>query len=426
MNALQMSPQNPHVRTCGVSLEGTRLGRRVGRGMQLGAAFTTLFTDTNLFIEWVSESVGDALGFEPHELVGVNGMDLIHPEDLADNMNLIADQLAAPVSYGDGADPARRSLNTLRMRHKDGSYTAVEIAVTNLSTDPEVAGFFIYARPADDRRHMEEAYRRLASGATVDDVIDSTVSLLKSQFVGASVSITMNVNADDGVNEELAKDPWSFIVRDPWDAPLGLIRVRPPGDQPTPSEWVRHVIARSEDILRLLSQRENLLRQLRRAAITDALTGALNRRGLLEVFDEMAARTTPSPTALLYVDLDDFKRINDTFGHLRADEVLRAVVGRLNGSIRDGDVVARLGGDEFAVVCRRVFPHDGVDIVVQRILERFREPVIVEDSIIPVSMSIGVAVTRQGNYDRLLGSADRALLQAKAAGKACSISVSAD
>ncbi len=394
--------------------------------MELGAAFTTIFTDTNLFIEWVSDSVVDALGFAPHELVGVNGMDLIHPDDLADNMSLIADQLATPVSYGDGADPARRSLNTLRMRHSDGSYTAVEIAVTNLSNDPEVAGFFIYARPADDRRHMEEAYRRLASGANSDAVVESTVSLLKSQFIGAAVSITMSAGAADGLTEELANDPWAFVVRDPWDVPLGCIRVQLPGNESAPSAWVRHVIARSEDILRLLSQRENLLRQLRRAAITDALTGALNRRGLREVFDEMAARSTPSPTALLYIDLDDFKRINDTFGHLRADEVLRAVVGRLNGSIRDGDVVARLGGDEFAVVCRRVFPDDGVDVVAQRILRRFREPVIVEDSIIQVSMSVGVAVTRVGHYDRLLGSADRALLLAKAAGKAQSITVSVD
>ena len=106
--------------------------------------------------------------------------------------------------------------------------------------------------------------------------------------------------------------------------------------------------------------------------------------------------------------------------------MLKAIVQRLTNAVRDGDAVVRLGGDEFAILCRRVLPEEGAEAVARRITEQFREPMSVDGVRVPVSASIGVAVTHHGRYELLLAGADEALRQAKAEGKARSIVTSVD
>lgn len=409
----------------GSRLDAT-LRERILRAMELGAAFTTLLTDRHMTVQWVSDSVVDSLGYLPEELVGMNGVTLLHREDVESTMDLFTAQVANPVGYHAEGDPARRALNTLRFRHKKGHYVAIEMAVTNLSDDDVVGGFFLYARHADERYYLEEAYRRLAAGAPADAVVQSTTAMLRSQFLDAEISITMDFGDNAPLSDEDRKDPWCFVVRDLHGKAIGGIRVRTANGPARPSEWVRTVVGRAEGILRLLSQHEKLLAQLRHAAVTDELTGAMNRRGLLDVFESMRRRPTPTPTALLYLDIDDFKRVNETYGHITADEVLKAIVHRLTNAVRDGDSVVRLGGDEFAILCRRVLPEEGAETVARRIIEQFRAPITVDGVQVTVSASIGVAVTHHGRYELLLAGADEALRQAKAEGKARSVVTSVD
>jgi len=149
-------------------------------------------------------------------------------------------------------------------------------------------------------------------------------------------------------------------------------------------------------------------------AHTDPLTGLLNRRSLeLQVRDLRNERT---PYALAYGDLDQFKDLNDTFGHDAGDHALRAFAGVLRDSVRPNDIVARYGGEEFVIV----FPECGAEAAVG-VLERVREHLALTLSAgrVPAfTVTFGVASTDYAaDFDEIVAIADRALLDAKAAGK---------
>ncbi len=162
------------------------------------------------------------------------------------------------------------------------------------------------------------------------------------------------------------------------------------------------------------------LLETRAAARTDTLTGALNHGAMLERLGEEVdrARRYGGGLACLLIDLDDFKRINDTWGHATGDEVLRRVAAALRAEFRAHDQVARYGGDEFVVV----LPHaDGVraEAAARRALRRVHDiHVVSEEDRVAVRASIGVAGWIEGETAAgLLAKADRALLAGKRGGK---------
>lgn len=153
----------------------------------------------------------------------------------------------------------------------------------------------------------------------------------------------------------------------------------------------------------------------------DALTGVLNRRGLgieLERILSHAAITEDDSPALLYLDLDGFKQVNDTFGHGSGDEVLRDVAMRLQRSVRDDELVARLGGDEFAIVIRHA-KRTSAAALAQRIVDELERAFhLVNGKTAITGASIGVAFAAPGEpADVLIARADKALYEAKQAGK---------
>ena len=121
---------------------------------------------------------------------------------------------------------------------------------------------------------------------------------------------------------------------------------------------------------------------------------------------------------MLLLDLDDFKPINDRYGHAAGDEVLRAVSQRMVDCVRGGDLVARLGGDEFAIILQEP-SSAGTEAVAQRIVAAIGEPVPVDGRPLTVGVSVGVArcAPAGDDLDGLLGRADAAMYEAKAAGK---------
>jgi diguanylate cyclase (GGDEF)-like protein len=159
---------------------------------------------------------------------------------------------------------------------------------------------------------------------------------------------------------------------------------------------------------------------VRRQAITDELTGLVNRRRFMEALDAEIARAQRmrSSASLLLADLDDFKRINDRFGHPAGDEALRAFADRLREHLREIDVAARLGGEEFAVLLPET-DLDGALAVAERLRRTIAErPVLHTDgSAVHLTASIGVAEYRGGSRDDLLRSADAGLYLAKQQGK---------
>lgn len=153
----------------------------------------------------------------------------------------------------------------------------------------------------------------------------------------------------------------------------------------------------------------------RALARTDVLTGLPNRAALLGAMSDVL-RDPRSSAALLYLDLDRFKPVNDTWGHEAGDEVLRQVADRLRAAVRDDDVPARLGGDEFAV-----FLTNGADAqgVAERILAAFAPGFDIGDRVVDVGVSIGVADAELAGRDprALLRTADDAMYEAKQAGR---------
>ena len=151
----------------------------------------------------------------------------------------------------------------------------------------------------------------------------------------------------------------------------------------------------------------------------DALTGLLNRFGLMETLDARRD-AAPRPFILFYLDLDGFKPINDNFGHQAGDQILQSVAGRLRSAIRDGDVVSRLGGDEFVIVAPDMPPSCGAEYA-QAIIRRIADEPYVLEGIGPlrIGISIGFACAPEDGLpgDDLHRKADSALYEAKAAGK---------
>jgi diguanylate cyclase (GGDEF)-like protein len=161
--------------------------------------------------------------------------------------------------------------------------------------------------------------------------------------------------------------------------------------------------------------------ELRYQAMHDPLTHLPNRALILDRTEQLLARSrrSGSPVAALFIDLDDFKDVNDGLGHSAGDELLVAVATRLSAALREGDSVGRLGGDEFILLVEGPALTAGAEVVADRILDVLAAPLTIAGSDVPLSISasIGVAVGLRETPDELLRDADIALYRAKAAGK---------
>jgi diguanylate cyclase (GGDEF)-like protein len=166
----------------------------------------------------------------------------------------------------------------------------------------------------------------------------------------------------------------------------------------------------------LIDERTRMQGALERLSVEDVLTGLSNRRGFSARLADAIARD-PGGVAVLYMDLDDFKVVNDSLGHPVGDAVLVEVAHRLRGQLRSGDTVARLGGDEFAVLMAGCPGPEPAMALAARLLTAIEEPIIVDGQSARVSASLGVAVSGPGGSDAmsLMRDADVALYRAKAA-----------
>jgi diguanylate cyclase (GGDEF)-like protein len=157
-------------------------------------------------------------------------------------------------------------------------------------------------------------------------------------------------------------------------------------------------------------------------ATHDALTGLPNRTLILDRTTQMLARSRrrQTPAAALFIDLDNFKDINDTLGHSAGDELLRAVAARLDGVVRDTDALGRLGGDEFVVVSEELSLAAGPELVAERLLDALRHPFEIgagEKTTVVVTASIGIAIADESGAEELLRNADIAMYRAKWEGR---------
>ncbi|WP_339857845.1 putative bifunctional diguanylate cyclase/phosphodiesterase [Pseudohongiella acticola] len=178
-----------------------------------------------------------------------------------------------------------------------------------------------------------------------------------------------------------------------------------------------HIVLNIEDI----SDRVETQAQMEKLAFYDALTGLENRRLFRDRLEQglKHVRRSKQAMALLFLDLDQFKRINDTLGHDAGDELLCTVAQRLRACVREEDIVARLGGDEFTILLSNIASADDAGLVARKILKSLLDPVTLSTQEVTVSCSIGITVAPEDslNASVLMRNADLAMYRAKDQGR---------
>jgi len=183
------------------------------------------------------------------------------------------------------------------------------------------------------------------------------------------------------------------------------------------------LLATLVSVRQYLAQKDLLETQarLRHKSRHDDLTGLPNRALVIDRAEQMLARARRSgmPVAALFVDIDDFKHVNDSLGHASGDELLCVVASRLSGVVREADAVGRLGGDEFVVLIEDFTPDTGPELVSERICQALSQPIELQARrrAASVTASVGIALRHKGSADDLLRDADIALYEAKSMGK---------
>ena len=183
-----------------------------------------------------------------------------------------------------------------------------------------------------------------------------------------------------------------------------------------------HLIASSVAAERIYERHRTLAEELYRSALRDDVTELGNRTLLQERGPQQLARSMAQQkwAALLLIDLDDVKRVNDTLGHRAGDRLLAEVGGRIRSQVRDTDLAVRLGGDEFVVLADELAAADDAEILADRLLAAIAEPILIDGLELQVSGSLGIAVHGEDadSLDGLIAMADRAMYQAKGEGRA--------
>jgi diguanylate cyclase (GGDEF)-like protein len=241
------------------------------------------------------------------------------------------------------------------------------------------------------------------------------------------------VELDGGVPEEaagLSAVGLTSLVAAPLHAFAGRVVLRAglePGSSATSAQYdcLELLAAQAGVALRnneLVTQQRAMQEQLEHRAFHDGLTGLPNRSRFLQLLEESLARPAPASekAAILFVDLDRFKPVNDSLGHDAGNELLIAVGQRLSSSVKRGDVVARLGGDEFVILLDAVPDLDTTAEVADRVCRALSEPFRVAEHEVVISGSVGVAMTSRpfDNAAELIRRADQAMYRAKGSGRA--------
>jgi diguanylate cyclase (GGDEF)-like protein/PAS domain S-box-containing protein len=373
-------------------------------------------------IRFVNPALTRVLGWGVDRWLGRDVRALVHPEDLR-----IVEEATGPVQ--------------VRLSHADGSWRHVELVAADHLDDPAVAGWVLVGRDTSaertevasaeqDRRRFEQIFEHAPMGMALIDREGrferiNGAYLRTHRHTAAELVGRHAMSLVDDEDRELA-------MRYGADALAGLdpepveIRYRTADDD---LRWarvsvavvrsddgtVRHSILMAEDVTEEHALREQLLY----SATHDDLTGLLNRPGFEGVCETASrrARAGDQAVALLFIDLDGFKRVNDEFGHPAGDTLLELVAGRIRRSVRTTDAVARVGGDEFMVLLDPVVSPDDAAELAERIRARLHSPFELGAAVAHISASIGLTVTdRRQDLTGFLERVDEAAYVVKAGG----------
>lgn len=219
------------------------------------------------------------------------------------------------------------------------------------------------------------------------------------------------------------RDSLCLVLRDEQGTMIGYLSPDAPLDGCIPDPGELRAMELFVNLMGLALAKARAQTRLRHEATHDALTGLANRSFFQEQLQLALVQTRNAPdraSAVLFFDLDDFKQINDTLGHLAGDAMLRVVADRLQRAVRGSDVVGRIGGDEFGVLLNDRADAAAVDATVARIQETLVAPASLDGRIVYITASVGITLLEEGDerIEDVLARADAAMYHAKGLGHA--------
>ncbi len=356
--------------------------------------------------------------------------DYIHPDDLADVASAIARtvDMELPVY-----------VRAFRCRRHDGQWPIMEGEFTSMLKVPGVNGIVANFRDVTEQRIFEQSLRTLSSAVeqsqsavliTDHNGVIEYVNPRYTQITGYSNGEVVGMRADILYAAHITDDE-NRTLRDcmlagiSWQASLASTRKN--GERfwqsvaasPILDEAgeLGHIVFGIEDI----SEQRETHAQMEKLAFYDPLTGLENRRLFKDRLDQCLkhVRRNKNLMALLFLDLDQFKRINDTLGHDAGDELLCTVARRIKQCVREEDIVARLGGDEFTILLPNLRDARSAAHVAGKILKALNQPVQLTSQEVIVSVSIGITLAPEDsmNASVLMRNADLAMYRAKDQGR---------
>lgn len=410
-------------------------------------------------IAWMSDSAHTVLGRDPATLVGTPGLALMHPDD----HQVLVETMQESVR---GAEDRPRV--GLRVAHADGHWVSLEFGGMDMrDAAGEDGQFLVWGSPNEGTGRLLGFLGALLAGADLTTLLEQVVAWHDSTIPGTRSVVF--VRDHDGTHRCRARSPevpevlthvtgaiastlaeadatlalverhelaeldedveavalaagfvgvWAIPVVAPGAAQAQAVLVswrRRPGPALATQ---RRQIANTVQVVRLALEWTVTRAELVTAATTDLLTGLANRAQL----DARIAADRSSLAGVLFCDLDDFKQVNDRYGHLVGDRILREAARRMAAAVRPTDLLVRLGGDEFAIWCPDISSTLDAEQVADRLIAVLDVPIEIDGHQHRIGCSVGVAVVAagdalHGHSDRLLAAADHALYRAKAAGK---------
>ncbi len=390
--------------------------------------------DADSRLKWVSPSIGAVLGWRPEQLIGVDAIELAHPDDIATVLSWrrkLFDGTESPkfevrMRCADGATKWM-SLQARPTRDHAGSINGVIVGLRDV--DQEV-------RARAQAARVEGMFRLAMNGApqgmsvTGLDLGFLQVNPALCSMLGRDEAWLLAHNVRDVVHPaDLEQDlaGRGELLNGRGEASVQECRwLRADGSE----IWVNHSMGLLRDeheqpLFYVSHVQDNTAAHQARAELSyrpthDALTGLINREHVHEriagVLGQVPLRG--GPAGLLFCDLDNFKQVNDNFGHAVGDHVLRITADRIVSVLRGSDIVARLGGDEFVVMLTEVHDLSAAIAMAEKIREAVAAPIILDDQHLNITISVGVALAvPDADVALLLRSADGALYEAKEGGR---------
>ncbi|MGY6500722.1 MAG: diguanylate cyclase domain-containing protein [Acidimicrobiales bacterium] len=425
-----------------------------------------LLIDRAATVLWASASIEELLGYRVEDLIGTNAFDIADPASHADAI----EAMSRAEEMRDLAGSEWSSAGFLvDMVAADGTRISCDIsAATQARTGLD--GYLIQLRRAVGNLTLRRTVAAMAAGAPCDVVLTAAAEALAESLARTSVDILHDWDVDrfrrqvssgaplagpsdreiDAEAGDAAAAPWVVAARDAkrveihdldglpppvrerlaargitgvlvepvpldlGDAPVGVVVVGWSGQHRSP--LLTPTVEASAELVALVLQWDLGRQSLEWEASHDALTGLSNRRAFVDHVSTCVDDATHG--AVFYLDLDDFKVVNDRHGHLMGDRMLAAAAERLRSCARPGDLVARLGGDEFAVFCPGLDTREVAEERARRFVDALRDPITIDGVSARIGVSVGLSITRPDlEVVAFLAEADTNLLAAKSTGK---------